>query len=268
MALLVLQGEEEAFWCLVAIVETIMPQDYYTGDLLASQVGPHLRSCSPAPAASPDLPTRSQADQRVLKDFLAEKLPRVWSHCANLGVDVSLVTFNWFLVVFVESLPSHILLPLWDAFLHEGSKVSAAAAGLRRVSRAADPWVRSGDLQVRPGPVQVQRGPHPEDPQQPGALPVPALFHQDRHRHQVGSARPPRPLRRPERRLSCRKLGSVAFVDMNPFPGRLLRSRRALHLQRLQGELQRQETETTTSSEGTRTLDAHLTGFTANSESA
>lgn len=33
----------------------------------------------------------------------------------------------------------------------------------------------------------------------------------------------------------------MAFKDMNPFPGRLLRSRRALHLQRLQGELQELE---------------------------
>lgn len=38
VALLVLQSEEEAFWCLVAIVETIMPQDYYTKNLVASQV--------------------------------------------------------------------------------------------------------------------------------------------------------------------------------------------------------------------------------------
>lgn len=38
VALLVLQSEEDAFWCLVAIVETIMPQDYYTKDLVASQV--------------------------------------------------------------------------------------------------------------------------------------------------------------------------------------------------------------------------------------
>lgn len=42
VALLVLESEEEAFWCLVAIVETIMPQDYYTKDLVASQVGNHL----------------------------------------------------------------------------------------------------------------------------------------------------------------------------------------------------------------------------------
>ncbi len=41
ISLLVLQGEEDAFWCLVAVVETIMPQDYYTKNLVASQVRKH-----------------------------------------------------------------------------------------------------------------------------------------------------------------------------------------------------------------------------------
>ncbi|XP_053735288.1 TBC1 domain family member 2A isoform X1 [Synchiropus splendidus] len=100
LALLVLQSEEEAFWCLVAVVDCIMPPDYYTHQLVASQV-----------------------DQRVLKELLMEKLPRLGLHLDQHGIDVSLVTFNWFLVVFVESLPSDILLPLWDSFLYEGSKV-------------------------------------------------------------------------------------------------------------------------------------------------
>lgn len=38
IALLVLQEEQEAFWCLVAVVEAILPQDYYTSNLVASQV--------------------------------------------------------------------------------------------------------------------------------------------------------------------------------------------------------------------------------------
>ncbi len=41
IALLVLQSEEDAFWCLVAVVEAIMPQDYYTKNLVASQVRKH-----------------------------------------------------------------------------------------------------------------------------------------------------------------------------------------------------------------------------------
>ncbi|XP_061642528.1 TBC1 domain family member 2A isoform X2 [Phyllopteryx taeniolatus] len=100
IALVVLQSEEDAFWCVVAVVDAIMPQDYYTKNLLAAQ-----------------------ADQYVLKDFLIEKLPRLAAHFDLYGIDVSLVTLNWFLVVFVESLPSDILLPVWDAFLYEGTKV-------------------------------------------------------------------------------------------------------------------------------------------------
>lgn len=38
IALLVLDEEESAFWCLVAIVESIMPADYYSKTLTSSQV--------------------------------------------------------------------------------------------------------------------------------------------------------------------------------------------------------------------------------------
>ncbi|XP_076996296.1 TBC1 domain family member 2A isoform X2 [Tamandua tetradactyla] len=100
IALLILNEEESAFWCLVAIVETIMPAGYYSKTLLASQV-----------------------DQRVLQDLLSEKLPRLMAHVGQHRVDLSLITFNWFLVVFTDSLISDILLRVWDAFLYEGTKV-------------------------------------------------------------------------------------------------------------------------------------------------
>uniref|UniRef100_A0A8C5M8J5 TBC1 domain family member 2 n=1 Tax=Leptobrachium leishanense TaxID=445787 RepID=A0A8C5M8J5_9ANUR len=100
VALLVLEEEENAFYCLVDIVHNIMPADYYSHNLSGSQV-----------------------DQRVFKDFLAEKLPRLTSHFQQHKIDLSLITFNWFLVVFVDSLVSDILLRVWDAFLYEGTKV-------------------------------------------------------------------------------------------------------------------------------------------------
>lgn len=40
---------------------------------------------------------------------------------------------------------------------------------------------------------------------------------------------------------SNRKLTNIAFSDMNPFPMKLLKNRRALHLERLQGELRELE---------------------------
>lgn len=42
IALVVLQSEEEAFWCVVAVVDAIMPQDYYSKNLLAAQVRKRL----------------------------------------------------------------------------------------------------------------------------------------------------------------------------------------------------------------------------------
>ncbi|KAA0724297.1 TBC1 domain family member 2B [Triplophysa tibetana] len=92
--------QEEAFWCLVAIVEVFMPRDYYTKTLLGSQV-----------------------DQRVFKDLMNEKLPRLHAHFEHYKVDFSLITFNWFLVVFVDSVVSDILFKIWDAFLYEGPKI-------------------------------------------------------------------------------------------------------------------------------------------------
>uniref|UniRef100_A0A7N6A0X7 TBC1 domain family, member 2 n=1 Tax=Anabas testudineus TaxID=64144 RepID=A0A7N6A0X7_ANATE len=177
IALLVLQSEEDAFWCLVAVVEAIMPQDYYTKSLVASQV-----------------------DQRVLKDFLAEKLPRLSAHFEDHNIDVSLITFNWFLVVFVESLPSDILLPLWDAFLFEGTKV------IFRYALALFKYKEDDFLKIHDS-VEI--------------------YHFLRFFTKTIS--------------DSRKLTNIAFYDMNPFPSRQLKNRRALHLERLQAELRELE---------------------------
>ena len=61
--------------------------------------------------------------QRVLKDLIAEKLPRLYSHLEGCDVDLSLFTFNWFLTVFVDNIPVETFLRIWDAFLYEGTKV-------------------------------------------------------------------------------------------------------------------------------------------------
>nr|XP_031547617.1 TBC1 domain family member 2B isoform X3 [Vicugna pacos] len=99
VALLYLE-QEDAFWCLVTIVEVFMPRDYYTKTLLGSQV-----------------------DQRVFRDLMSEKLPRLHAHFEQYRVDYTLITFNWFLVVFVDSVVSDILFKIWDSFLYEGPKV-------------------------------------------------------------------------------------------------------------------------------------------------
>uniref|UniRef100_H2N1W9 Rab-GAP TBC domain-containing protein n=1 Tax=Oryzias latipes TaxID=8090 RepID=H2N1W9_ORYLA len=172
IALLVLQNEEDAFWCLLAVVETIMPEDYYTKNLMASQV----------------------------RRLLVEKLPRLAAHFEKHNIDVTLITFNWFLVVFVESLPSDILLPLWDAFLYEGTKV------IFRYALALFKYKEDDILKINDG-VEIYQY-----------------------------------LRFFTKTVSdSRRLSSIAFGDMNPFPRRLLRNRRVQHLERLQKELKELE---------------------------
>ncbi|KAL4641561.1 TBC1 domain family member 2A [Arapaima gigas] len=177
ISLLVLEDEEEAFWCLVAVVEIIMPHDYYTKTLIASQ-----------------------ADQRVLKDFMVEKMPRLMAHLEEYSVDVSHITFNWFLVAFVESLTSDILLRVWDAFLYEGTKV------LFRYAMAIFKYKEEDIMKIH-DTVDIYQY-----------------------------------LRFFTKTISDgRRLTNIAFHELNPFPMRLLRNRRAQHLDRLQAEQQELE---------------------------
>ncbi|CAD5111701.1 DgyrCDS988 [Dimorphilus gyrociliatus] len=99
IALLVLP-EEDAFWCLVAIVEHILPKDYYTNVLLGAQT-----------------------DQKVLRDFIMKLVPKVYNKLEEKRVDLSLFTLSWFLAVFVENLPVETYFRIWDSFLLEGDKI-------------------------------------------------------------------------------------------------------------------------------------------------
>lgn len=96
MALLVLP-EEEAFWCLVAIIQCIMPKDYYLKPWLA------------------------QVDCLVLGDLLEKKLPRLHKHLVTNDIQLSL--FTWFFTIFVDGFRPELMLRIWDCFLLEGDKV-------------------------------------------------------------------------------------------------------------------------------------------------
>jgi len=97
---LLFMNEEDAFWALVYIVEVVMPQMYYSKQMVGAQV-----------------------DQAVFKELVCEKLPDLSSHLDAHGVDPALFSLNWFLCLFVDTLPVSTYLHIWDAFLFEGSKV-------------------------------------------------------------------------------------------------------------------------------------------------
>jgi len=97
---LLFMNEEDAFWALVYIVEVVMPQNYYSKQMVGAQV-----------------------DQAVFKELVCEKLPNLSAHLDAHGVDPALFSLNWFLCLFVDTLPVATYLHIWDAFLFEGSKV-------------------------------------------------------------------------------------------------------------------------------------------------
>lgn len=61
--------------------------------------------------------------QRVLRDILIEKVPRIVTHLDNLEMDISLFSFNWFITLFIDNIPIPTVLRIWDVFLFEGVKV-------------------------------------------------------------------------------------------------------------------------------------------------
>ncbi len=92
--LLIMPSAEDAFWMLTSMIETILPQHYYDHSLLTSR-----------------------ADQQVLRQYVAEILPKLSSHLDELGIELEALTFQWFLSVFTDCLSAEALFRVWDVVL-------------------------------------------------------------------------------------------------------------------------------------------------------
>ncbi|KAM7271021.1 hypothetical protein ACFE04_030235 [Oxalis oulophora] len=105
LLLLVMKTEEDAFWMLAVLLENVLVNDCYTNNLSGCHV-----------------------EQRVFKDLLTQKCPKIAAHLEALEFDTSLVTTEWFLCLFSKSLPSETTLRVWDVLFYEGAKVLFHAA--------------------------------------------------------------------------------------------------------------------------------------------
>ncbi|KAH8883439.1 TBC-domain-containing protein [Thozetella sp. PMI_491] len=92
--LLIMPSAEDAFWVLVSIIEDILPRGYFDHSLLASR-----------------------ADQQVLRQYVAEVLPKLSQHFEDLSIDLETMTFQWFLSVFTDCLSAEALFRVWDVVL-------------------------------------------------------------------------------------------------------------------------------------------------------
>lgn len=48
----------------------------------------------------------------VMKRLVEEKLPNLSNHLEENGIDVTVVTFNWFLTLFIDALPTEVMIIL------------------------------------------------------------------------------------------------------------------------------------------------------------
>ena len=83
--LLVHADEEEAFWVLSAMIERILPEDFFSPSLLSSRACP-----------------------LVLMDYVQELLPKLHAHLTELGIDLPAICFSWFLSLFTDCLPIEV----------------------------------------------------------------------------------------------------------------------------------------------------------------
>ncbi|KAF8864809.1 TBC-domain-containing protein [Acephala macrosclerotiorum] len=98
--LLIMPTAEDAFWVLTSIIENILPRNYYDHNLLASR-----------------------ADQQVLRQYVAEILPKLSVHLDDLSIELETLTFQWFLSVFTDCLSAEALFRVWDVVfcMNDGS---------------------------------------------------------------------------------------------------------------------------------------------------
>jgi hypothetical protein len=71
---------------LVAIVERILPENFFSPSLLPSRACP-----------------------LVLLDYVQEYTPKLHAHLTELGVDLAAICFSWFLSLFTDCLPAATL---------------------------------------------------------------------------------------------------------------------------------------------------------------
>ncbi len=83
--LLVHADEEEAFWVLAALVERILPEDFFSPSLLPSRACP-----------------------LVLSEYVQEHTSKLHAHLVELGVDLPAICFSWFLSLFTDCLPVEV----------------------------------------------------------------------------------------------------------------------------------------------------------------
>ncbi|XP_072943418.1 TBC1 domain family member 9 [Epargyreus clarus] len=96
--LLIYCPEEQAFWLLATICETLLP-DYYNTRVVGALV-----------------------DQGVLEDLTKTHLPELHAKLNELGM-MKMISLSWFLTLFISVMPYECAVNVMDCFFYDGAKV-------------------------------------------------------------------------------------------------------------------------------------------------
>uniref|UniRef100_A0A0N5C9I4 RUN and TBC1 domain-containing protein 3 n=1 Tax=Strongyloides papillosus TaxID=174720 RepID=A0A0N5C9I4_STREA len=92
--------EEYTFWIMASIIEDILPTNYYSHSLVDLQI-----------------------DQKIIHHLLKLHIPELYECLKTRGIDLSMVTANWFLTLFASSLRTDFLFRIWDLLFVYGSSI-------------------------------------------------------------------------------------------------------------------------------------------------
>ena len=95
---LIFCDEEDAFWLLARLCETLLP-DYYNDKVVGAQI-----------------------DQGVLNELISSLLPNIHSRLDELGM-IKMISLSWFLTIFLSVIPYESALHIIDCFFYDGAKV-------------------------------------------------------------------------------------------------------------------------------------------------
>ncbi|EAT33625.1 AAEL014093-PA, partial [Aedes aegypti] len=90
--------EEDAFWILTCLCESLLP-DYYNDKVVGAQI-----------------------DQGLLDELIASQIPALHVKLADLGM-IRMISLSWFLTIFLSVMPYESALHIIDCFLCDGAKV-------------------------------------------------------------------------------------------------------------------------------------------------
>jgi len=98
--LLLLFEEEDAFWMMCAIVEDLLPGQYYSVSLYGVQV-----------------------DIRVFRYLIEQHLPNIHNLFGEHDIDLTLICFQWFLTLYSNVFHVRFIFRLWDYLFLHGSMI-------------------------------------------------------------------------------------------------------------------------------------------------